>query len=137
MTLNRPLIIVDDDADDQDMIQLALEELGITGEIKSFRDAESALSYLQKNQSPFLIISDINMPKMDGFRFKESIENCEILSEKKIPFVFLSTSSNDSYIRRAYHICAQGFFEKGASFMQLKESLATILRYWYRTKTMN
>lgn len=138
MTNPKPLIVVDDDIDDQEMMSLALQDLGIRNEVKMFRDAESALSYLHNSEeSPFLIISDVNMPKVDGLEFKEQIESCNDLKARKIPFVFLSTAASDGFIKKAYDVCAQGFFEKGTSFSQLKDALGTILKYWQKSKYVN
>lgn len=138
MEYNKPLILVEDDSDDQEMIALALKDLNFKYEIKVFRDAESALEFLDTCEiNPFLIVSDINMPKMDGLDFKEAIESSDKLKNKSIPFVFLSTACSNLYIERAYSLKAQGFFEKGTSYEQLKNSLQTIITYWQRSKQPN
>ncbi len=131
MIQNGTLLLVDDDFDDQEMITTALQDLGFKHETVVFSDAESALKYLySENKKPFLIVSDINMPKIDGLAFKESIEVCPTLSEHRIPFVFLSTAASTNYLRRAYQLRAQGYFQKGSTFDSLKASLRTILQYW-------
>jgi len=138
MNKRGPLVLVEDDADDQEMIVLALESLGLAKHTKIFHEPESALNFLYESDvKPFLIISDMNMPKMDGLKFKETIESCRILKDKRIPFVFLSTASSESCINRAYDLRVQGFFEKGKSFDDLKKSLNTILEYWNKCKLSN
>lgn len=138
MTNNRPLILVEDDLDDQEMISLALNDLGCSYELKIFRDAETALEFLYSSPvNPFLIVSDINMPKMDGLDFKEAIESSETLKHKSIPFVFLSTAASHEFIERAYQLKAQGFFEKGTSFEHLRNAVGTIISYWERSKQPN
>jgi CheY-like chemotaxis protein len=138
MNRQGPLILVEDDPDDQEMITLALADLGISNEVMVFKDSESALKFLyEPSISPFLIVSDINMPKMDGLSFKAAIESCKILKAKSIPFVFLSTASSRVYIEKAYALNAQGFFEKGATFDKLKSSLRTIIDYWTASKRFN
>jgi CheY-like chemotaxis protein len=131
MIQNGTLLLVDDDSDDQEMITLALQDIGFRHEIVFFNNAESALNYLYaEKKKPFLIVSDINMPKIDGLAFKEVIEECPTLSAQRIPFVFLSTAASANYLRRAYQLRAQGFFQKGSTFENLKASLRTILQYW-------
>jgi CheY-like chemotaxis protein len=138
MTSTRTLVLVEDDTDDQEMIKMIFADLGFDHDIKVFRDGEAALKFLYESAvNPFLIISDINMPRMDGLTFKDKIESCAILKEKSIPFVFLSTASTRSYIQRAYALRAQGFFEKGSTYTELKESISAIIKYWRRSKNPN
>lgn len=135
MNLANPLVVVEDDFDDLEMIQLAFKDLGFVNEIKIFTNAEAALTFLYESGiKPFLIISDINMPKMDGLTFKGAIEACGILKRKCIPFVFLSTASTHTYINQAFELKAQGFFEKGSTYGQLKESINAILNYWQKSR---
>ncbi|MBT1704508.1 response regulator [Chryseosolibacter indicus] len=132
-----PLVLVEDDADDQELILLTLKELGIQNDIKVFKNGEEALDFLyQTATDPFLILSDINMPKMDGITFKRKIDQCEILKKKCIPFVFISTSPSP-FIAQVCDLSIQGFFEKGNSLRQLNETLKIILTYWNMTKHLN
>jgi two-component SAPR family response regulator len=129
----RPLILVDDDAEDQELMMLALKELGFQNKIKIFSDAESALDYLYKSgEQPFLIVSDINMPRMNGITFKKKIDSCNILRPKCIPFIFLSTSAN--FVDETCNMNIQGYFVKGTSWAELQETMKIILRYWERTR---
>jgi two-component SAPR family response regulator len=131
-----PLILVDDDVEDQELIMLALEQIGINTEVKLFQSAEAALSYLyQTSEQPFIIVSDINMPKMDGITFKKTIDSCDILKSKCIPFVFLSTSTK--FVAETCDLNIQGYFEKGNSLQQLNETMKIILQYWGSTKHLN
>jgi CheY-like chemotaxis protein len=135
MSSMNPLLLVEDDFDDQEMIKLAFQDLGFNREIRIFANAEAALKFLYETAvKPFLIISDINLPKMDGLSFKGEIESCSVLREKCIPFVFLSTASSAMFIKKAYELKAQGFFEKGSTYSHLKDSLDTILDYWQKSK---
>lgn len=136
MVRKGPLILVDDDVEDQELIMLALVELGITQEVKLFQSAEAALNYLyETSEQPFIIVSDINMPKMDGITFKKTIDACSILKSKCIPFVFLSTSTK--FVRETCDLNIQGYFEKGSSLKQLNETMKIILMYWGNTRHVN
>jgi two-component SAPR family response regulator len=133
MSKTGPLILVDDDLDDQESIIASLNELVFKNDIKCFQNAEAALEYLYAaSEQPFMIISDINMPGMNGITFKKTIDSCEILKSKCIPFVFLSTSTD--LAKKSYNLNIQGFFEKGNSLQAMNETLKIILRYWERTK---
>lgn len=133
-----PLILVEDDSDDQELIITTLENLGLINQVVLCKDGTEALDYLyQTNEMPFLILSDINMPKMDGITFKKAIDSCEILSQKCIPFIFISTSSADAMAKKACDLSIQGLFEKGHSYAQLVDTLRIILTYWNQTSHLN
>jgi len=131
-----PLVLVDDDIEDQELVMLSLQHLGVTHEVKIFQSAEAALSYLyETSEQPFIIVSDINMPKMDGIAFKKTIDSCDILKSKCIPFVFLSTSTR--FVNETCHLNIQGYFKKGNSLQELNETIQIILQYWDRTIHVN
>lgn len=129
-----PLILVEDDHDDQELIIYALKDLGLQNEVRLFDNGEEALDYLNEtSEQPFLILSDINMPRMDGITFKKKIDSSDILKKKCIPFVFISTSPAP-FFKQVCELSIQGFFEKGNSCLQLNETLRIILKYWNLTK---
>ena len=132
-----PLILVEDDHDDQQFMLSTLKELGLENEVKVFRHGAEALAYLcQATEQPFLILSDINMPVMDGITLKKKIEADDLLRKKCIPFVFLSTNPTP-FIKQICDMSIQGFFEKGNSVTELTRTLGTILQYWHLTKHVN
>jgi CheY-like chemotaxis protein len=129
-----PLVLVEDDSDDQELMVATMKELGMQKEIRIFRNGQEALDFLnQSTERPFLILSDINMPVMDGITFKKHIDGCPVLKKKCIPFVFISTSPAP-FVNLICELNIQGCFEKGSSMRQLSETLRTILTYWDLTK---
>lgn len=135
MPTSGPVIIVEDDVEDYELILLAFKSIGVTNEIVFFPDGEKALDYLLAvRRNPFIILSDINMPGMDGFELREAINESEYLRNKTIPFIFLSTSNRLSDINRAYKMTVQGFFTKPDNLPELTNSLKSIVEYWRRCK---
>ena len=129
---------MEDDADDQELISTSLKNLGLINDIVVCKDGVDALNYLYSSaETPFLILSDINMPRMDGITFKQKIDACKVLKEKCIPFIFISTSNNGGLARSACGLNVQGLFEKGYSYQQLLETLTIILKYWNNTTHLN
>jgi CheY-like chemotaxis protein len=127
----RPIYIVNDDADDEKLIKEAFKELGFHNELKFFPSSEDVLKQLkQKSEVPFIIISDVNLPKMDGFELREKILNETSVKDKSIPFIFWSTSASEAQIKKAYDLSAHGFFLKGRSFKELKKQLQEMITYW-------
>ncbi len=67
MNKDGPVIIIEDDADDQEILREIFEKLKYPNELIFFFDGHEALKYLDKPTTlPFIILSDINMPKLSG-----------------------------------------------------------------------
>ena len=126
-----PIYIVDDDSEDQEIIAEAVKELGLKNELRFFFNGDDILNELKTNKVvPFIIISDINLPRMDGFELREKILQESSMSDKTIPFIFWSTTASEAQVKHAYELSAHGFFIKGRTFKELKEELGEIVRYW-------
>ena len=135
MKKDAPIFIVDDDEDDYSLIKDICEELGITNPITFFSEAEKALSYLKENkQTPFLILSDVNLPGMDGFEFRKKIIEDDDIRYKSIPFIFWSGKASRKQIQKAYDLSSHGFFIKDSNYESLKTSFKRILDYWYKSE---
>ena len=128
-----PIIIIEDDPDDQYMFQEAFTALKYENEIIFFGDGFSALEYLTESSvKPFIIFSDINLPRLNGIQLREKIHQNENLRLKSIPYLFFSTTAEQEYVVDAYSKSAQGFFLKPTSFKELEETIKTILDYWMK-----
>jgi CheY-like chemotaxis protein len=135
MPTSGPVIIVEDDADDYELIELAFKSLGVTNEIVFFPNGEKALDYLLNTpRNPFIILCDVNMPGMDGFELREAINENDYLKKKAVPFIFLSTSDRVSDINKAYTLTVQGYFTKPDSLAGLTNELKAIVDYWRKCK---
>lgn len=133
-----PIIIVEDDADDQYFIRTICDKLGVTGELLFFEDGLQALKYLESTQSKtFLILCDINMPVMNGLELRRKIQENILLRNKSIPFVFLSTAARLKEVEEAYDLTVQGFFLKASQLKEMEKSLELILNYWLTCKHPN
>jgi CheY-like chemotaxis protein len=131
MPKSGPIIIVEDDHDDQELSKEVFEELSIPNLLRFFSSCVEALNYLLTTaERPFLIISDINIPVMNGLELKEKINENNFLRGKNIPFVFLSTNSEMGTIARAYDLIVQGYFVKPEKLADIKEMILKIVDYW-------
>ena len=131
MQNEHPILIIEDDADDCEMIQTILHEMGINNVQLCFDNGVDALKYLISTQkTTSLILSDINMPRMNGIELKKAINEDASLRKKSIPFVFLTTSTSKRDINEAYELLVQGFFIKPASMGKMRETLKMIVGYW-------
>jgi CheY-like chemotaxis protein len=130
-----PIILVEDDKDDCEFILGALHELGVKNKVHCFQSPVTALEYLKStHEIPFIIISDINMPQMNGLAFKKLINEDEKLNSKRIPFVFLSTSANAYLVDEAFHLCVHGYFQKPVAVKAYYDVAKSIIEYWKNSK---
>lgn len=132
MAKSGPIIIVEDDLDDEELIKEALTELGVSNKIIHFANGEDAFLYLRSTlEQAFLILCDVNMPKLNGVEFKRKIDEDPELRKKSIPFVFFTTSVDQSAVTESYtKMTVQGFFKKSNSYEELKKLLTLIIDYW-------
>jgi CheY-like chemotaxis protein len=131
MPKSGPIIIIEDDADDQELLKEVLRELQIPNLPRFFDSCINAFNYLLTTiEKPFLIISDINLPAMTGLELCQMIFENRALKMKSIPFVFLTTSSDQNMVTQAYQMFVQGFFVKPTSIQELKHTIRMIVDYW-------
>jgi CheY-like chemotaxis protein len=127
-----PIIVLEDDADDKEVLEGILKELNVKNKLVWFSGSEAAFQYLKTtSEQPFIIISDVNIPRENGIEFKRRIDNDPYLRKKSIPFVFYSTSVKEETVTEAYsELTVQGFFKKGNSLEEIKRHIKLIVDYW-------
>ncbi|HUQ66722.1 MAG TPA: response regulator [Flavitalea sp.] len=125
------IVIIEDDPDDQEMLVEVFKQLDIPNQIIFFPDGTEVLEYLQKPEViPFLILSDINLPVLDGFELRNRVFENEQISRKCIPYVFFTTSAEEKSVTTAYALSAQGYFKKPDHFSDLTAIMKSIVEYW-------
>ncbi|MCF2488037.1 response regulator [Dyadobacter sp. CY347] len=138
MNKKGPIVIIEDDMDDQDILSEIFKELNYENELVFFADGVQALEYLTHiNIEPFLVLSDINMPKLNGMELYEKIHNNEDLRLKSIPYLFFSTSAEQKHVIEAYSRSIQGFFIKPGNYDRLKKMIVKIVEYWQECESPN
>ena len=135
---NGPVIIIEDDADDQHFLTEIFTKLNYPNRVLFFSDGEDALDFINTSgEPPFLILSDINMPRLNGFELREKLKLDEKLNIKCIPYLFFSTAANQKSVIDAYSLSVQGFFIKQASPVELEKTIFSIMEYWRRCAAPN
>lgn len=131
MSLKGPIILVEDDEDDQYLVNKILEELQVPNVLHTYQNGLEALQYLNAtSEKPFLILCDVNMPVMNGLELRIEIEENPFLKQKSIPFIFLSTSGDMAIVKEAYKGTIQGFYKKESNYETFKSNIEVIVRYW-------
>lgn len=131
MDKNGPIVVIEDDEDDREMLEEIFATLAYDNKIVFFDDGNEALEYLNKTEIiPFLILSDINMPKINGFELRNTIHTNAQLHTKCIPYLFFTTHANKQSVVDAYALSVQGFFMKPHSYQRLESMVRKIMEYW-------
>lgn len=99
---------------DDSKIQTLLLEKVLTREgykVQTFSDGREVLNTIEgEDELPGLIISDIEMPEMDGFTLFERLR--QKISEWKIPFFFISSHGDHDTLEKVEQTGADLFFQK-------------------------
>jgi len=133
-----PIIVIEDDKDDQELLTDVFEKLPYTNELIFFTDGQTALDFLNEGEvTPFLILSDINLPKLDGFALRSKIKMDADLQTKCIPYLFFSTGASQKSVIDAYSMSVQGFFIKQNKIAELEKTIVVIMEYWARCVSPN
>jgi CheY-like chemotaxis protein len=139
MAKSGPIVVLEDDADDEAILNNILKELNIANKLVWFTKADEAFHYLlTTTEQPFIIFSDINLPGQNGIEFKRRIDSDPQLRKKSIPFVFYSTYVDQRSVNEAYtKMTVQGFFEKSNSYSAIKTNIKLIIDYWLACRHPN
>ncbi len=134
-----PIILIEDDNDDQDVFQDILKDLQVPNSVIWFRNCDDAFSYLKTtSEQPFIIFCDVNLPGLNGVICKQQIDDDKELRKKSIPFVFYSTSVDQKTVNDAYtKMTVQGFFQKKSTYSELRDTIKVIVDYWEECKHPN
>jgi CheY-like chemotaxis protein len=134
MNKNGPILIIEDDRDDQELIRHVYKQMEYTNDLIFLEDGEEAIAYLvNMKQAPFIIISDLNMPKIDGLELKKRLQGDPALNIQCIPYIILSTNASKKYVEKAYALSIQGYFQKPSSSNDLREILKDVIDYWKKS----
>jgi two-component system chemotaxis response regulator CheY len=116
------ILIVDDSAAIRKILQRMLGQSGITlGKILEAGDGVEALEKL-KTQSVQLILSDINMPNMDGIQLLSMLKSNPDF--KSVPVIMITTEGGEAKVMEAVQLGAAGYVRKPFTADQIKEKLS-------------
>ncbi|GAA4334424.1 response regulator [Flaviaesturariibacter amylovorans] len=133
-----PIVIIEDDRDDQEIYTDAIHVVGMRNEIRFFNNGSEALEYLSETEDqPYVVISDVNMPGMSGFELRRKVMEDPYLASKGVPFVFISTNASKVAVRHAHALSVQGYFEKPKTMAEITTMFRAIFSYWDLCRHIN
>lgn len=131
MKIHHRIVIVDDDADDREIIKDAFGNSAASAEFIFLENGDKLMEHLEANgheELPSLILLDLNMPGKDG---RETLK--DIKTDKRyvhIPTIVFTTSSSHRDRIMAYDLGANCFITKPDTFNKLVDLAACISRLW-------
>jgi len=123
-------LVVEDDEVDLRALKRAFRDARIANPIVTAGDGLEALELLRSGQvrKPFIILLDINMPRMDGFEFMEVVRNDADLARSVI-FV-LTTSRDEQDVMKAYEQHVAGYVVKRDASQTFRDLTSLLDSYW-------
>ncbi len=119
------VLIVDDSSVMRKIVARSLRQAGFELEqILEANNGAEALALVRENGFD-LILSDINMPTMDGLQFVKELQSVE--SAKGVPVVMITTEGSEARVVEALSAGARGYIRKPFTPEQVKESVAPLL----------
>jgi len=123
--MDSDVLVVDDSAAIRKILQRVLRQTGMAiNTIHEAGNGEEALILL-KEHKVHLILSDINMPKMDGLQLLASLKASSDWAQ--VPVVMITTEGGETKVAEAVKLGAAGYVRKPFTADQIKEKLAGIL----------
>ena len=131
------ILVVEDDKNDQFLIERALRAAKVVGPIHFASDGDEAIAYFmgegkfanrQTYAYPTFVMTDLKMPKVDGFGVLEFLKaNPEWAI---IPTVVFTASADRDDIKKAYMLGASSYHVKPHNPAALRELIGTLNAYW-------
>ena len=131
MKYKNEILIVDDDADDREIIRDAFAAGPKEREYVFIENGDRLLEYLENNAGnglPSLILLDLNMPGKDGRESLREIKGHE--RYRSIPTIVFTTSSSPRDRQTSYELGANCFITKPDTFNKLVEITGSISQLW-------
>ncbi len=123
--MDSQILVVDDSAAIRKILQRVLRQTGMSiGTIHEAGDGHEGLEILKLHKID-LILSDINMPRMDGLQFLAAVKSSP--ERRHVPMVMITTEGGETKVAEAVRLGASGYVRKPFTADQIKEKLVGFL----------
>lgn len=133
MSSSMNILLVEDNDLDVEILKRGLKRLGASGSLVRARDGLEALDVLRQDVTardlprPYVILLDINMPRMNGHEFLEALRTTDDIRDARV-FVF-TTSDSKKDVATAYRNNANGYIVKPNSSTELQNVLEALQQF--------
>lgn len=132
-----PILLVEDNSDDEALTLRALKKNNIHNEVVVARDGVEALDYLfgtavhagrDLGIMPHLILLDLKLPKIDGLQVLQRLRGDQ--RTRLLPVVILTSSKEQQDVIEGYSLGANSYIRKPVDFSQFIEAVRQLGLYW-------
>ncbi|MGA7243945.1 MAG: response regulator [Terracidiphilus sp.] len=118
-------LIVDDSSVMRKIVERSLRQAGVESLVVFEAGSGAEGLEVLKSKSVDLILSDINMPSMDGLEFVRQIRLQQLASG--VPIVMITTESSEEHVKQAILAGAKGYIRKPFTADQVKQRVLPLL----------
>ena len=131
------ILLVEDNADDEELTLRALKKNNIQNDVVIARDGVEALDYLfgvgawagrDTSNVPAVTLLDLKLPKVDGLEVLRRLRADE--RTKYLPVVILTSSKEEQDLLNGYKFGANSYIRKPVDFAQFTEAVRNLGLYW-------
>lgn len=135
MELKR-ILLVEDSANDTELILAALSENSLANEVVVVRDGEEALDYLYRRGifrlrlegNPIVVLLDLKLPKVDGLEVIAQLKSDPVM--RVVPVVALTSSREEPDLRRCYELGVNAYVVKPVDFHEFVNAIKGLGLFW-------
>jgi len=137
MATDRPILLVEDNPDDEALTLRAFSKNRIANQVIVARDGVEALDYLfgagpyagrDMSVMPAVVLLDLKLPRIDGLEVLRRIRADD--RTRLLPVVILTTSKEQQDIREAYGLGANSYIRKPVDFEKFIYAVGQMGLYW-------
>jgi len=132
----RPILLVEDNLKDVEMVLAALKKNNFANDVVVARDGAEALDYLYRRGQfrsrddglPIAMLLDLKMPKVDGLEVLRQIKSDDAL--KIIPVVMLTSSREEADLVKSYKLGVNAYVVKPVGFQEFVDAIRQTGMFW-------
>ena len=130
------ILLVEDSANDVELILAALAENRLANEVIVVRDGEEALDYLyrrgafrlRREGNPVVVLLDLKLPKVDGLEVLAQLKSDSEL--RRVPIVVLTSSREEQDIINSYDLGTNAYVVKPVDFHEFVDAIKDLGLFW-------
>lgn len=131
------ILLVEDNLSDATLTIMALKNKNLANNLLHVKDGAEALDFIfaqgafsnrKMEDTPIVILLDINMPKVNGLEVLKKLKSDQ--RTNKIPVVILTSSNEDRDLIESYKLGANSYIVKPVDFDKFTEAVAELGMYW-------
>lgn len=136
MVSKKPIVmLVDDDANDEELAKIALEHTDVPHQLLVKRDGAQVLEWISQIpmqesdlQLPHLVLLDLKLPKVTGLEVLEKLRANALT--KNLPVVIFTSSNEERDLAQSYECGANAYIRKPIDFKEYRQTVGDMARFW-------